>query len=324
MTKINKEQKNYTHIYESDKVSAKDFVEFVDKQQVKTVKYLESPVFYMGCKYKLLKQIIPLFPKECDTFYDLFGGSGVVCMNYKGKKKTIYNDFNQNVADLLIMFRDNSVEELDDYFTKRIEEFNIVCTGKDFREHMELQKGYYDFRKHYNNSNPKDIRDLYLLSCYSMNHLMRFNTNNEFNASCGSTQRYIKDKIENGHNMLQGVEVWCCDSLSIDLSQITNKDFVYLDIPYLNTEAVYNEKRAFGGWNIDCDYKIFKMLEELNSRGIHWALSNVFENRGKTNDHLIEWCNKNNWTVHHLNRNYNPFSRGNSNNDEVLICNYEV
>lgn len=50
-------------------------------------KYLESPIFYMGNKYKLLKQLIPLFPKQCDTFLDLFGGSGVVSMNYQGNKK---------------------------------------------------------------------------------------------------------------------------------------------------------------------------------------------------------------------------------------------
>lgn len=38
-------------------------------------KYLESPIFYMGNKYKLLKQLIPLFPDKCKTFLDLFGGS---------------------------------------------------------------------------------------------------------------------------------------------------------------------------------------------------------------------------------------------------------
>ena len=53
------------------------------------MKYLESPIFYMGNKYKLLKQLIPLFPKQCDTFLDLFGGSGVVSMNYQGTRKTI-------------------------------------------------------------------------------------------------------------------------------------------------------------------------------------------------------------------------------------------
>lgn len=286
------------------------------------IKYFESPIYYMGCKYKLLKQMIPIFPKECKVFYDLFCGSGVVSMNYKGTKRTVCNDFNKNVVKLLQMFKDNSVDELDEYFNKRIKEFNLVSLGKDFRKYKELQKGYYDFREYYNKSESKDIRDMYLLSCYSMNHLMRFNRQNEFNASCGSTQRYIKSKIENGHRLLKDVEIWCCDTLSIDFLQTTDKDFIYCDIPYLNTEAVYNEKRAYGGWNIECDYKIFSILEVLNNRDIKWALSNVFENRGKRNEHLIEWCNKNNWHVHHLNRNYNPFSRGNSNNDEVLICNY--
>ena len=37
---------------------------------------LRSPIFYMGNKFKLMKDLKELFPKECDTFVDLFGGSG--------------------------------------------------------------------------------------------------------------------------------------------------------------------------------------------------------------------------------------------------------
>ena len=285
-------------------------------------KYLESPIFYMGNKYKLLKQLIPLFPYKCKTFLDLFGGSCVVSMNYKGTEKTIYNEINKNIVDLVLMFKENDVEELDKYFNDKIKEYNICCTGKDFREHMELQKGYYDFRDYYNKSEKKDKRDLYLLICYSMNHLIRFNKKDEFNVSCGSTQRYIKDKIVNMHDSIQDVEIISKNCFDIDFDKLTELDFVYCDPPYLNTEAVYNEKRAYGGWCIEDDYKLFDILEELHNKGVKWGLSNVFYNRGKSNDHLIEWCDKNNWNVYHLNRNYNPFSRGNSNNDEVYICNY--
>lgn len=42
-------------------------------------KYIKSPIFYMGNKYRLLPQLIPLFPSNINTFYDLFGGSG--CMS---------------------------------------------------------------------------------------------------------------------------------------------------------------------------------------------------------------------------------------------------
>lgn len=35
------------------------------------MKLLKSPIFYMGNKYKLLPQLLPLFPKNIDTFYDM-------------------------------------------------------------------------------------------------------------------------------------------------------------------------------------------------------------------------------------------------------------
>lgn len=47
-------------------------------------KYKPSPIFYMGNKYKLLKQLIPLFPTKFRKFIDVFGGSGVISMNYRG------------------------------------------------------------------------------------------------------------------------------------------------------------------------------------------------------------------------------------------------
>lgn len=40
------------------------------------MKYIKSPIFYMGNKYDLLHELIPRFPKkeEINTFIDLFGG----------------------------------------------------------------------------------------------------------------------------------------------------------------------------------------------------------------------------------------------------------
>ena len=201
---------------------------------------LESPIFYMGNKYKLLKQLIPLFPEECDTFLDVFGGSCVVSMNYKGRVRTVYNEINDNVVNLVKMFKENDSEELDRYFQGKIDEYKIISLGKDFRDSMELQKGYYDFRDYYNKQEKKDYRDLYLLICYSMNHLMRFNKKNEFNASCGSTQRYIKEKIENMYSRVQDVEIISKSCFDIDYNELGSNDFVYCDPPYLNTEAVYN------------------------------------------------------------------------------------
>lgn len=292
--------------------------------------YLPSPIFYMGNKYKLLKQLIPLFPDTCDTFIDLFGGSGVVSMNYQGTKQTIYNEFNTNIVELVKTMVYNDPNYLDSYFKNKIEEYGLEkCSIKakdriDRSGYDRRRDTFNKLRDDYNKSESRDYKDLFLLACYSINHLIRFNTNSDFNASTGADSYNEKNykKICDMHNTFKNVTISNTNCFDIDFDILTNNDFVYCDPPYLNTEAVYNEKRAFGGWCIEDDYKLFDILERLNNKGVKWGLSNVFYNRGKSNDHLIEWCNKNNWNVYHLNRNYNPFSRGNSNNDEVYICNY--
>lgn len=41
-----------------------------------------SPIFYMGNKRRLIKKgLIDLFPKDINTFVDVFAGSAVVSMN---------------------------------------------------------------------------------------------------------------------------------------------------------------------------------------------------------------------------------------------------
>ena len=37
-------------------------------------KHIKSPLNYVGGKYKLLDKIIPLLPRNINTFVDLFGG----------------------------------------------------------------------------------------------------------------------------------------------------------------------------------------------------------------------------------------------------------
>lgn len=284
-----------------------------------------SPIFYMGNKYKLLKQLLPLFPKSCNTFVDAFGGSGVVSMNYKGKEKTIYNEINKNIVGLIKMVCTENLEELDYYYNKIIEEYDLRKKSNK-KEPKKNEKGYLKLRKEYNEKKEKKYKDLFLLMCYSMNHLLRFNQKNEFNVSNGADSYNEKNlkQLKDMQESFFDVEILNKSVFDLDFSLLKVDDFVYFDPPYLNTTAVYNEKRDFGGWSIECDYKLFKICEILNEKGVKWGISNVFENRGIKNEHLIEWCKKNNYKVYHLNRNYNPFSRGNSNNDEVYICNYDI
>ena len=281
-----------------------------------------SPIFYMGNKYKLLKQMLPLFPETCRVFIDAFGGSGVVTMNYRGGTQ-VYNEINPNVIGLINMILTTDLDELNTYYLDKIQRYNLRT--KSNKKHPELNaEGFYQLRKEYNSSANKEYKDLFLLLCYSMNHLLHFNKNNEFNASNGNDSYNEKNfnQLQDFKECFQGVKIMNKNVFDINFDILGTDDFIYFDPPYFNTEAVYNEKRAFGGWDINCDFQLYEICDKLTQKGIKWALSNVFVNRGKENTHLIKWCEDRQYAVSHLNRNYNPFSRGNSNNDEVLIMNY--
>lgn len=116
-------------------------------------KYKESPIFYMGNKYKLLKDIIPLFPNECDIFIDGFGGSGVVSINYKGKNRTIYNEYNPNIYNLVKIFKDNNYNILDNYIQNVIDKYDLKNSEEAFLDDTNAKKIRYNkFRTQYNES----------------------------------------------------------------------------------------------------------------------------------------------------------------------------
>lgn len=46
-------------------------------KEVYLMEYVKSPLNYTGGKYKLLPQLLELFPKQVNTFVDLFAGGGM-------------------------------------------------------------------------------------------------------------------------------------------------------------------------------------------------------------------------------------------------------
>lgn len=52
---------------------------------LKEQKYIKSPINYVGNKYKLIEQMIGLFPEKIKTFVDVFGGSGTVLINVRAR-----------------------------------------------------------------------------------------------------------------------------------------------------------------------------------------------------------------------------------------------
>ena len=291
-------------------------------------KYIKSPMNYTGGKYKLLHQIEPLFPENINLFVDLFTGGGNIAANVKANK-IVANDCEENIIGIYKTFQKyDNVDELIGQIEEIIKTYGLT---------IDNMEAYNKFRNDYNSlktsqgNYPLSSYNinilLYVLICYSFNHQYRFNSKGEFNMPFGKERSQwnenMKNNLINFHRQIKEKDIVFLnkDFRQLKVDKLGINDFVYCYPPYLITCATYNEK---DGWNQECEEDLLNLLDELNTKKIKFALSNVLYSKGKTNDLLIEWSKK--YTVHHLdytyqNCNYHTKDKTNK-SDEVLITNY--
>ena len=300
----------------------------------------QSPLNYTGGKFKLLPQILPLFPQDIHIFVDLFCGGGDVGTSVQCDY-VHFNDIDRNVIGILSAFHALSREEIVQYIHSLIHQFSLsdVSTNGYAYYNCDSSKGLGNYNRepfnrlkaHFNQLQQRDYHYyilLYVLVIYSFNNQIRFNRQGQFNLPVGKRDFNAKmqQKLDLFINRLHEIQ---CDFSSVDFRQIDiealcEKDFVYADPPYLITCATYNEQ---GGWNETLEYALYHYLDELNAHHIRFALSNVLTSKGKENHILKEWlANNPQYICHHLNydysnSNYHTIDRL-TGSDEVLVTNY--
>ena len=280
--------------------------------------YIKSPINYVGNKYRLIKQIIPLFPKKISMFADVFGGSGTVLINTEADHY-IYNDINPYVSDIISGLFSNSYEDIINQIEKVISDYDLSMTNKE---------GFEKLRNDYN-AGRKDWITLYTLMCHSFNHQFRFNNKHEYNSSFGKNRSYFSDRqkqdllaLKQRFQNKDPVTVSSINAFNFDFSDFDENDLIYFDPPYYNSVGNYNDgKRGFEGWTAEHEKKLYELLDTLDKQGTKWALSN---NLKYNNEFLNVWKNK--YNIHYLSRDYlncNYHKKDRETKDiEVLITNY--
>lgn len=287
--------------------------------------YIKSPLNYVGGKYKILNQIIPKFPKEINTFVDLFGGGFNVGINVNSKK-VIYNDIIIPLCELMKFFSTTTADKLIEKLEKNILVNNLNKENTD--SFLQLRNKF----NHQLYENDEDrILDFYTLILYSFNYQIRFNKDLKYNTPFGknrsSYNSNTKINLKKFIKKINSIELNVTNTKfdKFNFSKLTCDDFVYCDPPYLITTGSYNDgNRGIKDWTENEEQKLLQILDELNERNIKFALSNVFEANGKKNQLLIDWSKKYNVYIIKNSFNNSNYRRKNKNDTvEVLITNYE-
>lgn len=304
----------------------------------------EKDVFYKSClnytggKYKLLHQIIPLFPSNINNFFDLFCGGANVAINMSVKGNIYCVDKQKQVIRLFNTLQTLNINDSTNIISSIIKEYNLSNTYLYNYEKYNCnsstglaaynKENYLKLRNAYNNRiEDNTYYDLvfYVLTVYSFNNQIRFNKKEKFNMPIG--KRDLNKNIRNNLNYFtqiiqnKNISFTHSDYLNFDIN-LNKDDFVYVDPPYLISHATYNEQNA---WREKDEIQLLDFLDDLNSKSINFALSNIFEHKGKENEILKKWSTK--YNVCFLDYNYNNSNYQAKNHlhktKEVLITNYE-
>lgn len=221
-----------------------------NKPQIKTI---PSLLKWTGSKRSQALEIYSYFP-EHKRYIEPFLGGGAL---------------------LFVAANNNALAG--DIYRPLVDFWNLVQADVDtlisnYKEQWEALQddlpGYFYITRDRFNNNPNPL-DLNFLMRTCVNGIVRFNSNGEFNNSFHLSRKGMQphrfEKIAREWNkVIQGVDFICQDYRET-IKSAEKGDLVYFDPPYAG-----NNMRYIENLNLDA---FFKSLEDLNSKGIYWALS---------------------------------------------------
>lgn len=296
---------------------------------------IRSPFFYVGDKYKLMPQLKSLFPDDIDNYIEPFVGGGSSFLNTSGNKY-ILNDIDKNVIALhkeLGKYA-NASEELLEKIYNVINYYGLSCSFKGKNVPEELKKkyvktyyskynkeAYLKMRDDYNNNKDNTLL-LYVLLIYGFNHMIRFNAKGDFNLPVGNVDfnKNVYNALINYLDFRRNNEIAFENTdyqKFLNKIEFKEKDYVFLDPPYLISMSEYNKL-----WNDKKEVELCKFLDKLDEKGIRFGITNLIYHKGKENETFNKWSKK--YNVYDIESNYISFNDNTIKKDskEVFVTNY--
>lgn len=228
------------------------------------MKTFEPVIKWSGSKRSIAHNIVDFMPRDIDTYYEPFFGSGAVLREVVDRvehgrmavRRFVCSDVNKELMATWRVVRDNPAAIM-----KKYREMYGVFAGKDHDEKLAIYgEACREFnRKKLAGDLDEDCCCLFFWirrTCY--NGLVRYNRSGEFNTSCHfSRDGIVPEKLEpvlaDWNRVLSKHDVGLiASSYEASAAGASQDDFVYCDPPYERTKGMYREgefdKGAFFRW----------------------------------------------------------------------------
>lgn len=240
------------------------------------------PIKCQGIKSKLINFITSNISWNGEgRWVEPFLGSGVVLFNVQPERALI-GDSNPHIINFYQQIQNGNItpDIVREYLYEQGQQ--LEQTGVDASSY------YYEVRKRFN-ENPNAL-DFLFLSRACFNGVMRFNKKGGFNVPfCKKPERFrqayitkIVNQVGWVSEIMQGKDwTFVHQDWRETLSDLTTRDFVYLDPPYIGRFADY-----YNQWSEEDANDLARITQKLDSG---YALSMWASSEFRTNDYLEQW-----------------------------------
>lgn len=228
---------------------------------------------WIGCKKKLLPQIIAHLPSQFKTYYEPFLGSGVVYLSLK-PKKAILNDCDNNLMNLWhIIF----------FYPKQLVSMVVQYENKLYAtDNQQKQKALFKaFLEKFNHCPTLTMVEkstlFFLLIKYCFRGIIRY-TRKGLYCSFGYKKRSQKplitlEELKKHTQIFQNTTLLCQSDYQNIINQANKDDFLFIDPPYYYEKG--KDKEFYQTPFTFEDHKLLaKTLHQATKRGVKWLYTN--------------------------------------------------
>ena len=222
-------------------------------------------VKWVGGKRQLMFELLKNMPEDYNRYFEPFIGGGALFFELQHENAYI-SDMNEELINLYQVVRDN------------VDKLIIDLQKHDISKEYFINIRNIDRTEEYENwSDVKKASRFIYLNRTCFNGMYRVNSKGEFNVPFGhykSPRILDKNNLINCSNLLQKTEIKHADFSEI-LKKVKKDDFVYFDPPYVPlSETSSFTSYTKDGFDIDMQFKLRDVCDELDSMGVKFLLSN--------------------------------------------------
>ena len=222
-------------------------------------------VKWVGGKCQLMFELLKNMPKSYNRYFEPFIGGGALFFELQPENAYI-SDMNEELINLYSVVRNNVCELIADLNKHEVsKEYFLTIRNLDRTDEYK------------NLSNVQRASRFIYLNRTCFNGLYRVNSQGQFNVPFGNYKnpRIVdENNLLNCSELLKNTEIKCADFSEI-LTKVKKGDFIYFDPPYVPL----NETSSFtsytkDGFDMDMQFKLREVCDELDSMGVMFMLSN--------------------------------------------------